>query len=322
MLRIHFSSTDWEKVRVLPRPDPMWEILLSLYMLAEASDELVFGPWRRRVLTRLPPAGRALLDLVPAQGYAPDFLSPVAGPDLSDGLEALLATPRRQIARDLDLRFAGGPRPAWTSGLVRKEAGAMRLLSRAVTCYFEVALRPYWDYISHKAQHGAREAAAPGGAVAPITRAARTPPSRMSTIELDYGVDQDMHLGGRGLLLIPAFFCATNPVTFLDPALPPVLLYPVRHEPLSFLARASERQRPAGDTLARLLGRTRAAVLRALTSEHTTGELARSLDISLSSASEHTSLLRDAGLVASERHGAMVRHVLTPLGLDLLHPPS
>ncbi|RCV50776.1 transcriptional regulator [Marinitenerispora sediminis] len=299
----------------------MWEIVLSLYMLAEASDELVFGQWRQRVLSQLPPNARMLLDLVPAVGYSPDFLSPIlAGHDLSDGIDGVLGTPRARIGDELGLRFGDARRPAWTMGLLRKESASVRALGHALRDYFDVALRPYWGYISHLAQRTSRSVAEGGtGPAAAIAQAATRGP-RLTTVELAFGADQDLHLGGRGLLLIPAFFCATNPVTFYDPSLPPVVMYPVDHPPVSFLARATESGRPSGDVLARLLGRTRAAVLRTLTSAHTTGELARTLDISLPSASEHTSLLRAAGLVSSERRGNSVRHHLTPLGLELLHP--
>ncbi|WP_394296739.1 ArsR/SmtB family transcription factor [Nocardiopsis gilva] len=109
-------------------------------------------------------------------------------------------------------------------------------------------------------------------------------------------------------------------MTFYDSSLPPVLLYPVGHPPVSFLAKAYEGNAPGGDVLGRLLGRTRASVLRTLSTDHTTGELARRLDISMASASEHASLLRAAGLVASERQGNTVRHSLTPLGMELLYP--
>ncbi|WP_433356011.1 helix-turn-helix domain-containing protein [Microtetraspora malaysiensis] len=47
----------------------------------------------------------------------------------------------------------------------------------------------------------------------------------------------------------------------------------------------------------------------------------RILDISPASASEHASLLREAGLVSSERRGNRVWHRLTPLGLEFLHGP-
>ncbi|MFC4564604.1 ArsR/SmtB family transcription factor [Nocardiopsis mangrovi] len=323
MLRIHFSPGDWAKTRVVSRPEPMWEIVLSLYMLADPSDELVFGPWRRRVLSRLPPESRMLLDLVPAVGYSPDFLSPLTdGHGLREGIGEVLNAPRRRIGGELDLLFGDRGRPAWTQGLARKEPRSVRELGRALNSYFEAALRPHWGYVSDAARDSAASVGTGGGPVAPIVRAAAAPASRSRprTVELPFGFDQDLHLRGRGLLVIPAFFCATRPVTFFDPSMPPVLLYPVAHAPASFLAHSSESPRSGVDVLARLLGRTRAGVLRALGDDRTTGELARVLDISVPSASEHASLLRAAGLVASQREGNTVRHSLTALGLDLLHP--
>ncbi|GHH70605.1 transcriptional regulator [Streptosporangium violaceochromogenes] len=325
MLRVHFSPQDWERLRVVSRPDPMWETVLSLYMLGDASDELVFGQWRRRALTRLPPESRMLLDLVPPQGYSPDFLSPlVGGEDPDDGIDAVLNTPRRRIAEELDLRFGGGRRPPWTEALARKDGAAVRALGRSMRAYFDVALRPYWGYISRVAERSATSIGdAADGPVATILRLKNQPAIRRAprtTVELPYGNDQDLELRGRGLVLVPAFFCAINPVTFYDPSLPPVLLYPVGHAPVSFLTGAAQGSRPTDEVLRRLLGRTRAMVLRTLDNRaRTTGEIARALGISAASASEHASLLRAAGLVSSERRGNTVRHRLSPLGLAFLH---
>lgn len=325
MLRVHFSPQDWERLRVVPRPDPMWETVLSLYMLGDASDELVFGQWRQRALARLPPESRMLLDLVPPQGYSPDFLSPlVGGVDPDDGIDAVLNTPRRRIAEELDLRFGGGPRPPWTEALARKDGAAVRALGRSMRAYFDVALRPYWGYISRVAERSATSIGdTADGPVAAILRLRNRPAVRRAprtTVELPYGNDQDLELRGRGLVLVPAFFCAINPVTFYDPSLPPVLLYPVGHAPVSFLTSAAQGSGPTDEVLRRLLGRTRAMVLRTLDDRaRTTGEIARVLGISAASASEHASLLRAAGLVSSERHGNTVRHRLSPLGLAFLH---
>ena len=72
-------------------------------------------------------------------------------------------------------------------------------------------------------------------------------------------------------------------------------------------------------SLTALLGRTRASVLDILaTVPSTTSELAQRGGMSLSSASEHASVLRAAGLVASHRRGTAVVHSATPLGLQLL----
>ncbi|WP_433424249.1 ArsR/SmtB family transcription factor [Microtetraspora malaysiensis] len=305
----------------------MWELVLSLYMLGEASDEIVFGQWRQRVLSRLKPESRMLLDLVPPQGYAPDFLSPpVGGEDPGDGIDAVLNTPRQRIGEELDRRFDAGPRPEWSGALARKEGRAVRALGRSMRAYFDIALRPYWGYISQVAEHSATSIGdAAEGPVAPILRLRDLPAARQAcrtTVELEYAQERELDLRGRGLVLIPAFFCAVNPVTFYDPSLPPVLLYPVGHRPMSFLARAARSAGPSERVLQRLFGRTRAMVLRTLEGRvHTTGEIARILDISPASASEHASLLRDAGLVSSERRGNRVCHRLTPLGLEFLHGP-
>ncbi|MFJ4526551.1 ArsR/SmtB family transcription factor [Streptomyces sp. NPDC088810] len=72
------------------------------------------------------------------------------------------------------------------------------------------------------------------------------------------------------------------------------------------------------DGLATLLGRTRAAVLQLLVRQRTTTEVAEELDISKSSASEHTKALRAARLISTYRDGKLVWHACTALGYDLL----
>ena len=76
--------------------------------------------------------------------------------------------------------------------------------------------------------------------------------------------------------------------------------------------------RPRGAALSALVGRNRAAVLGAIAGGCTTTELAGRVGISLASASQHASVLRDAGLITTHRQGSAVLHVLTPLGAELL----
>ncbi|MFC4013789.1 winged helix-turn-helix domain-containing protein [Nonomuraea purpurea] len=72
---------------------------------------------------------------------------------------------------------------------------------------------------------------------------------------------------------------------------------------------AAPRAPTAGAPDARLLGPTRAAILRATVNGATTGELARRHGISSSGVSRHTQILREAGLI--------VIHTVTPLGTAL-----
>lgn len=130
--------------------------------------------------------------------------------------------------------------------------------------------------------------------------------------------DQQLHLDGRGLLLIPSYFCVDGPLTMVDPGLPPVLVYPVKRSP--HVVAGHDAGSP--DALRSLIGTTRAAVLEAIGSRHTTtSELAARAGISVASASEHTTILRRAGLVTSHRDRNRMLHHLTALGLALLDGP-
>ena len=76
------------------------------------------------------------------------------------------------------------------------------------------------------------------------------------------------------------------------------------------------------DHLAALVGRTRAAVLRTLAVSGSTAQLARRTGIAPASASEHTQVLRNAGLVVTDRRRGSTLHTLTPLGHRMLTLPA
>ncbi|MGW0669853.1 ArsR/SmtB family transcription factor [Streptomyces sp. NPDC002746] len=69
-----------------------------------------------------------------------------------------------------------------------------------------------------------------------------------------------------------------------------------------------------------LLGATRAIVLRAVAQrpDSTTGEISRATRVAPATASHHTSVLRQAGLITTQRTGGSVHHRLAPLGESLL----
>ncbi|WP_052424163.1 ArsR/SmtB family transcription factor [Nonomuraea candida] len=112
---------------------------------------------------------------------------------------------------------------------------------------------------------------------------------------------------------MPSHFCQGTPVAIADPALPPVLVYPIHrgdHE-TSFVP---DREAP----LARLLGHSRALILRATATGMTTGELARLAAVSPATASHHLAVLRDSGLISTVRGAGRTLHTLTPAGAALL----
>ena len=135
---------------------------------------------------------------------------------------------------------------------------------------------------------------------------------RSPVLEVRYPVNRTIRLEGRGLQLIPSYFCWHNAVTLADTDLSPVLVYPVLRE----LASPKTGEVAA----AALLGKTRAAVLRATTSGLTASEIATQVGIGAPTTSHHLTVLRDSGLIATHRQDKTVLHALTPLGAALLRP--
>ncbi|MEC4020371.1 winged helix-turn-helix domain-containing protein [Streptomyces sp. H27-D2] len=89
-------------------------------------------------------------------------------------------------------------------------------------------------------------------------------------------------------------------------------------------ARQEPTARPYVDepptSLVALLGRTRAAILVAVAdrSGSTTSELAASLAIGTSNVSQQATVLREAGLVATDRHRNTALHTPTATGRVLI----
>lgn len=137
---------------------------------------------------------------------------------------------------------------------------------------------------------------------------------RPPVLEVNYpaGLNREIHLRGRGLTLIPSYFCRTNPIALVDLRLPPVLAYPI--------PRRAAPNIHACDPLVGLLGQTRAEILRciALAPGCSTGELARRTGVALSTASQHAHVLRQAKLIASVRQANLMLHHATELGIRLL----
>ncbi|MBL1097593.1 winged helix-turn-helix transcriptional regulator [Streptomyces sp. 205] len=303
----------------------MWETMLSLHSLRQQNGGLVPAQWRRSVGPKLPRSTGLLTALVPSKGYFPDFLTP-ATPlyDADEGLDAVLSTPRARLRRDLTL-LAGGQRlPPWTRSLAEGDGDALALLGRAIEAYHEAAIAPYWERIRAQVDHERLRVSTPmlsGGTEALLSALPPCLRWRRPVLEADYPVDRDLRLGGRGLLLIPSFFCRRTSITLLHQDRTPVLVYPVQHRLLDEGPAAQGRP-----SLAKLLGPTRAAVLEAAEGSCTTGELARRVGILVSSASQHATVLRNAGLLTSKRVGNTVVHSRTPLGSQLLYrgtvPPT
>ncbi|MDG4820277.1 winged helix-turn-helix domain-containing protein [Asanoa sp. WMMD1127] len=320
MLRMVFTGDDLARTRIAAAADPLWELALGIQMLRPQRGDALFGGWRRQARAALReadlgPAAALLVALLPNVGYFPDFLTPgAAAGGIDEGLEAVRRTPNAALAREIALLGAARRLPGEARQLA---AGEPRTLDQLTA-----AMRTVWDTIVAPCGRGidaalAQErqkrvtAMAEHGVDGLLSSLAPTMIWRDGELRIPGHRDQVLHLDGRGIRLIPAYFCVSGPLTLFDPDLPPVLVYPVR--PTTAALPGS------GRALDALLGATRAAVLECLHDQDaTTTELARRLGISAGSASEHAKILRLSGLVTSRRDRNRVLHTLSELGRALV----
>ncbi|EMD25889.1 ArsR/SmtB family transcription factor [Amycolatopsis azurea] len=317
MLRIHFTDQDLARVRVAAAPDPLWETVLALQKLV-LDGIPVFAHWRRRVRREVHEQGsrgalRFLLALAPPARYFPDFLTPPeSAGGLAAGLDALLGTPVRRLGHEIALLERDRRLPRWTSGVVAGDPAALRQVSDALRLAHDTLVVPQWSAVrtrvdTDRALRSRR--AGEGGALGLLDSLRPVFRWEAPVLTARYPIDRDLYLRGRGLRLVPSYFCWDTPVALVDDDLDPVVVFPVSHD---------SEGTPVSRELAVLLGRTRAAVLHAVAGSCHGGELADRLGISATAVSRHTTVLREAGLITSSRDGAMVLHGLTPLGAALL----
>ncbi|MGA4844047.1 ArsR/SmtB family transcription factor [Streptomyces sp. G45] len=320
-LRIHFTADDLARTVVRASPDSMWELVNSLHVLQSRRPAAVYRPWLRHARGRLAAgdfrrALRLLTTLVPPRGGFPDFLTPADTDCFDTSLALIRAVPAARLERDLAAVFRRRAAPPWVRRLAGGERQVRQELGYALTAYHREFLAPYWPRVD-ECVHGERSRRGRDildGGVEQLLRqrglCGRWDPP---TLTCGYPRDRDLCLEGRGITLIPSYFCTRYPVTFIDPGLPPLLVYPATHEARPAAPRAA---------LTDVLGRTRAVILCALDPPCSTSELALRAGVSIGSASKHATKLRDAGLITSSRHGGTMRHTLTRLGSDLAHGPG
>ncbi|MFI6463547.1 ArsR/SmtB family transcription factor [Streptomyces sp. NPDC050528] len=305
--------------------DPLWEIALSLHRFQAQEGRWAYAGWFRdtqkrlidkdldRVVTEL------LLPLFPKGIYYPDFLNPAeAQGGLTAGIDTIVGTPPERIREEVRRFATQAAAPAWAPRLV--ERGMRENVADGLRQYYDTAVAPYNDYsracldneratLGRAMLHGG-----PDGLLANLGPHMRwVPPVLHVTYPAE---DRDLRLDGRGLLLVPSYFCWGAPVAQGDPTLPQVLVYSPHRETLDSPGLFSSTA-----PLSALLGRTRALILRVTGGGATTGELARAAGVSDAAASQHTVALRNAGLILSHRRGPRVVHTITPLGSALLHGP-
>lgn len=323
MVRVNFTPGDVARTRFAVTPAPMPETIVALVEMRRAAASGWRGrgraaPWLREARQAFPATARPLLDLFGPQAPWPDIFDRFT-PDLLEGLEELRAASRIRLRADLAAcaEHAGRP-PLWVRNLADGDRELLELVIRAFRDLHDAVVAPRWDTATAASRAdlarripvliaGGQEALL--GTLHPRLR------WRDEGLERA-GIDCERNLDGRGLLLWPSAFWTGEPIFSFDEEgrHPPVLMYAAQPNGRPASGNGSASDLDARDSLAALLGPTRAAVLRALREPRSTAELAAAVQISPASASEHAKILRDASLIETRREGRGVRHSLTALG--------
>ncbi|HEY6738008.1 MAG TPA: winged helix-turn-helix domain-containing protein [Actinopolymorphaceae bacterium] len=325
MLRIHFTATDLARTRVATGPDPLWEVVLSLHVLQSRRPPAHTCDWKAVVRTEVAAAGIAaqirhlLFPLAPVATYFPDFLTPSESADGIDaGIRAVASTPTTKLRHQIDRLASRASVPGWTRALAHGDRRLRETLAGALRTYHDTALSPWMDVIGRcvAADRELRmRSLADGGVERLLSGLGSRIRWEEPMVVADYPCDLDLHLGGRGLLLVPSYFCARMPVALVDPDMQPVLVYPAMTTAVETLAaQPGVRQ----EALADLLGATRAVILTAIADGYSGRRLATQARVAPATISHHTAVLREAGLIVSARMGNTVVHRLTPTGARLL----
>ncbi|POX60992.1 transcriptional regulator [Streptomyces sp. Ru62] len=303
---------------------PLQEAVFSLRSLHDPARYPHHRPWLRRIRPRLADLDHEVLGaLVTPWLWVPDFLTPRpqrARPGLTEELDRLGRTPPEVV--DADFRATYRTPEALPPVVTRGLADPAALLARitdALDAYWHTCLAAGWwpraqSILEADLAHRGRVLAEQGAGALFASLDERLSWSdgllRLST--RDFTVQAPwtgVSIAGRGLVLLPTLF-ARGVQPLIDPAHPPVLMYPARGR-----ATLSEEPPPVNDeALVRLLGRPRARLLLLLAEPASTTELAHRLDVTPGAVSQHLAVLYDAGLLSRTRSGRIVRYARTALG--------
>jgi len=293
-----FGRDDPARVRFAV--SPLWETMTALRVLREPRRCRYHLPWLDLVRPDLDRLDLwPLLVLSPHPGWTPDFLTPApAGPgtDIADQLAQVRATPPEQVAREVQRSLtqrSGQPAPeaAW---LLDDPVATRGVLADLLEQCWQLLIAPHWprlrDLLQADVLYRTRRLGDYG--LEPMLNDL-DPRARWTghSILIDGPAAGRHRLGGAGLLLMPSVFVWPDLAAVIDP--------------------------PAQPALARLLGRSRAALLESLAEPASTHTLARRHGLAPSTVSEHLAALHGARLITRRRHRHDVLYQQAPLGAEL-----
>lgn len=329
--RIHFTPQDIARTRVANSPMPLMELDCAIRTLQDRTRPAQLDSWRRRSRGLLSADARMALSLVPGVGFSPSFLTPSTPGAPQEVLDLMRATPAATVRAELADLARHRPLPSWARSLA-DDAELYARLCDGINDVYDALLAPYWERITDlfRADRAVRLRQLAAGGIERVLAEANPRWMRWNSpvleIEMPNAVEHDVFLQGRGAVLTPSLFRTRTLVE--DSSRPEVVItYPADPaQPMHSLTAVAPAPAPGRDrsAVASLLGRTRSAVLSVIAEQPgcSTSELAALVGVAPATASEHATVLRNAGLVRTSRHRNAVLHSATDIGLALLNAPA
>lgn len=319
MIRLRLSPGDLERLRFAY--SPLAEVAESLYMLHCGTVPRLHREWFERIREPLRQLDMSVLRaIVPApRPHVASFLLAGArepGTSIDAQLAMVAGSSEARLRADLEVVWRGAL-PAATERALRHGGG--RRIARALWEYWTVAIEPFWPQIravldadvAYRAGRLAR-----GGIEALLSDLHPGLELAEHSIQVRSHSGDEHQLHGTGLVLVPCVFAWPYVMADVSAGNPPTITYGPRG--IGDLWPSAEPRPQDDDSLAALLGRSRAAVLRAVGQAKSTSDLARELGQSMPAVSAHLGVLHRSGLVSRWRAGRRVLYQRTPLATSVL----
>ncbi|MFF0271154.1 DUF5937 family protein [Kribbella sp. NPDC004536] len=316
MTVLRFTQADTLRCRF--GASQLWETMSAVRVLNGSRHRQLYADWiaaKQETAAKLDLRG--LKAVQPRVGFTPDFLTPppkASRAKFSTEIARVRSTPLERVRTELirsrdELKNPAAPE---INTMLEDLAGTRERLADEIEAAWEALVRPDWPLISRVLEddiaYRGRQLT-DGGLAGLFDDLHPTLAWEDDRLIATRYRSEDRDLSGQGLLLVPGVFAWPYLVIVVDPAYHPTLVYPARGA-----ARLWSDAPAPPDSLARLLGRTRATLLVALDPPATTSDLAAQYNLALATVAEHLSALYDAGLATRRRTGHQVYYRRTEVG--------
>ncbi|TQJ92181.1 transcriptional regulator [Streptomyces sp. SLBN-31] len=271
MKRIHFTAEDLARTRVATTIGVAAETFDTVKLLKDRDASLAFRRWQVSVRGRLGEQAGPLAALMPSHGPLVDIASLTGHTaSIDEAVDNLLTAPLPLLRLELENIDFHPSHRSWARNLVAGDREARLQVAAALRACHRVTVAPYWGRVRSRLSEvrASYVGAMADGGVERLLSTLSGPLVRWRppVLEVVHPREADIHLNGRGLVIAPTMFSTGQAELLqapLDPGRPPVLAVPTLDgaflDPTLWAADGESTDRSLDD----LLGRTRAAVLRA-----------------------------------------------------------